>query len=185
MSKNLGAYGEAGMLTTNDRGLASKIRTMRDHGSPRRYHHEVIGLNARLDEIQAAVLRAKLPYLETWNLRRREHAAHYGELLAGIEGIVPPSAADYAEHVYHQYAVLVPRRDELAEYLRQQGIGVGIYHPVPCHLQPALRYLGYERGDLPVTERIADEILSLPMYPELTSEQRAYVVDTIREFYAG
>jgi dTDP-4-amino-4,6-dideoxygalactose transaminase len=184
-SKNLGAYGEAGMLTTDDEELANRVRLMRDHGAPRRYHHELIGMNARLDEIQAAVLRAKLPYLEAWNRRRREHAAHYKALLIGVAGIVPPVAADYAEHVYHQYVVLASQRDELVEHLHQCGIGAGIHYPIPCHLQPALEHLGYDRGDLPVTEQIADRTLSLPMYAELSPQQQEYVVDTIRDFYAG
>jgi dTDP-4-amino-4,6-dideoxygalactose transaminase len=182
-SKNLGAYGEAGMVTTDDEELARKVRMLRDHGSPQRYHHEMVGVNGRLDEIQAAVLRAKLPYLEGWNAQRRAHAAHYAELLSDLQEVALPEVADYAEHVYHQYAVRVPHRDELREYLTRQGIGTGVHYPIPCHLQPALQSLGYRRGDLPVTERIADEILSLPMYPELTAEQRLCVVNAIRAFY--
>jgi dTDP-4-amino-4,6-dideoxygalactose transaminase len=184
-SKNLGAYGEAGMVTSDDEELVSRVRLMRDHGSPRRYHHKVIGMNARLDEIQAAVLRAKLPFLEIWNSRRQEHAAHYNDLLNGVAGVVPPAAADHAEHVYHQYVVLATHRDELVEHLHRTGIGAGIHYPIPCHLQPALQHLGYDRGDLPVTEQIADKVLSLPMYAELGPEQVVYVVDTIRGFYAG
>jgi dTDP-4-amino-4,6-dideoxygalactose transaminase len=182
-SKNLGAYGEAGMVTTDDDELLQRVHMLRDHGSPRRYYHEMVGVNARLDEIQAAVLRAKLPHLEDWNAQRRAHAAHYTELLSGLEGVVVPETADYAEHVYHLYVVRVPGRDELKVYLQEQGIGTGIHYPIPCHLQPAFRSLGYRRGDLPVTERIAGEILSLPMYPELTAEQRVCVVSAMREFY--
>ena len=181
-SKNLGAYGEAGMITTNDDGLAQKMRMLRDHGSSQRYHHELIGLNGRLDEIQAAVLRAKLAHLESWNEQRRANAAHYAELLSDLEVIVP-EVADYAEHVFHLYAVRVPRRDELKQYLQERGVGTGIHYPIPCHLQPAFRSLGYRQGDLPTTEQVADEILSLPMYAELTAKQCVYVVNTIRRFH--
>jgi len=183
-SKNLGAYGEAGMITTNDDGLAEKVRMLRDHGSSQRYHHDLVGMNGRLDEIQAAVLRAKLPYLETWNKQRRANAAHYTDLLSDVEGLIPPNVASYAEHVFHLYVVQVPRRNELFSYLRERRIGVGIHYPVPCHLQPAFQALGYNRGDLPITEQVTDEIISLPMYAELTEEQRIYVVNAIREFYA-
>jgi dTDP-4-amino-4,6-dideoxygalactose transaminase len=183
-SKNLGAYGEGGMVTTNDDELAQKVRMLRDHGSPQRYHHELVGLNGRLDEIQAAVLRAKLLYLETWNDQRRANAAHYTELLSDVEGVILPYVAGYAEHVFHLYVVRVPRRDELRSYLQEHGVGVGIHYPVPCHLQPAFQSLGYSQGDLPVTEQVAGEVISLPMYAELTAEQRAYVVNAIREFYS-
>jgi dTDP-4-amino-4,6-dideoxygalactose transaminase len=184
-SKNLGAYGEAGMVTTDDEELAGKMRMLRDHGSPRRYYHRMIGVNGRLDEIQAAVLRAKLPYLESWNAQRRVNAAHYTVLLSDMASIVVPKTAGYAEHVYYLYVVRVPHRDQLREYLHEQGVGTGIHFPVPCHLQPAFEYLGYKQGDLPITEQIVGEILSLPMYPELTAQQRSYVINKIREFYDG
>lgn len=182
-SKNLGAYGEAGMLTTDDARLAERARMLRDHGSPERYRHELIGLNGRLDEIQAAILRVKLPHMPEWNSQRRSNAAHYGVLLAGNEAVAVPREAGYAEHVYHLYVVRVPQRDELLAYLRAQGIGAGIHYPVPCHLQPALRGLGYRKGDLPATEQAAAEVLSLPMYPELTAEQRERVVEAVEAFY--
>jgi dTDP-4-amino-4,6-dideoxygalactose transaminase len=182
-SKNLGAYGEGGMVTTNDSDLACKVRILRDHGSPERYHHEMVGLNGRLDEIQAAVLRAKLPHLERWNAQRRAHAARYTDLLAHIEGVITPDVAPYAEHVFHLYVVRVAQRDELLAYLRERGIGAGVHYPVPCHLQPAFQQLGYKKGDLPVTEKVVGEILSLPMYAELTEEQQVYVADAIRGFY--
>jgi dTDP-4-amino-4,6-dideoxygalactose transaminase len=184
-SKNLGAYGEGGAVTTGDEALAARVRVLRDHGSPRRYYHEVIGTNGRLDEMQAAVLRLKLPYLDGWNELRRAHAAEYAQLLSGLPGLTLPQAAAYAEHVYHLYVVRLPRRDELKAYLAERGIGTGIHYPIPCHLQPAFAHLGYSPGDLPVTERIAGEILSLPMYPELTGEQRAYVAGAIHHFYEG
>jgi dTDP-4-amino-4,6-dideoxygalactose transaminase len=182
-SKNLGAYGEAGLLTTNDDNLAQKLRMLRDHGSQERYHHELIGMNARLDEIQASVLRTKLPHLDEWNAQRRTHATHYMELLADLREATPPSAQDYAEHVYHLFVVRVPNRDELREHLQKQGVGTGIHYPIPCHLQPAFQSLGYRNGDLPVTEQIVNEIISLPMYAELTPAQRIYVVDMMRDFY--
>jgi len=184
-SKNLGAYGEAGMVTTDDEELASKMRMLRDHGSPQRYYHRMIGVNGRLDEIQAAVLRAKLPHLESWNVQRRANAAHYTALLSDMTSVIVPKAADYSEHVYYLYVVRVPHRDQLKEYLHEQGVGTQIHFPVPCHLQPAFEYLGYKQGDRPITEQIVGEILSLPMYPELTAQQRSYVIDKIREFYAG
>ncbi len=181
-SKNLGAYGEGGMITTNDGQLARRVAMLRDHGSLERYHHEAVGLNGRLDELQAAVLRLKLQRLETWNAQRRAHAAHYAQLLAGVPGITPPHVAGYAEPVFHLYVVRAPQRDRLVAHLREQGIGVGIHYPVPCHLQPAFGALGYRAGDLPVTEQAAREVISLPMYPELTAEQRAYVVEAIHRF---
>jgi len=182
-SKNLGAYGEAGMVTTNDSELARKVRLLRDHGSPQRYRHEVVGMNGRLDEIQAAVLRAKLPHLEEWNAHRRANAAYYAELLSDVKGVGLPSVASYAEHVFHLYVVRVPQRDELREHLQERGVGAGIHYPIPCHLQPALQSLGYRQGDLPVTEQIVDEIISLPMYAELTAEQCIYIVNAIQAFY--
>ncbi len=184
-SKNLGAYGECGMVTTNDDRLAHRLRLLRDHGSPTRYQHDIIGMNGRPDEIQAAVLRAKLPHLDGWNARRRDHAAHYAALLPGAAPVTPPHAAGYAEHVYHLYVVRAPRRDALLSYLKERGVGAGIHYPLPCHLQAGCRHLGYRPGDLPATEQAAQEVISLPMYAELAEEQQAYVVDCLREFYAG
>lgn len=182
-SKNLGAYGEGGIVTTNNDELAQKVRLLRDHGSPERYHHEMIGLNGRLDEIQAAVLRAKLPHLDSWNSRRRANAARYTESLTDLDAVLTPYVADYSEHAFHLYVLQLRHRDDLASHLRDGGIGVGIHYPIPCHLQPAFRFLGYTEGDLPVTEEIATRVISLPMYPELTAEQCVYVVDAIRDFY--
>ncbi len=182
-SKNLGAYGEAGMVTTQDDDLAAKVRMLRDHGSSKKYHHDLVGLNGRLDEVQAAILRAKLPHLEAWNKQRQENAAHYTELFSDVENVTPPSVASYADHVFHLYVVRVPRRDEVFDYLRENGVGASIHYPIPCHLQAAFKELGYSKGDLPVTEQVTGEIVSLPMYAELTPEQRSHVVDVIREFY--
>ncbi len=181
-SKNLGAYGEAGMVTTHEEELARRVAMLRDHGSPERYHHEAVGLNGRLDELQAAVLRLKLPHLEVWNAQRRAHAAHYAQLLAGVPGVTPLHVAGYAEPVFHLYVVRAQQRDRLVAHLRERGIGTGIHYPVPCHLQPAFHALGYRAGDLPATEQAAGEVVSLPMYPELTAEQRACVVETIHGF---
>lgn len=183
-SKNLGAYGEAGMVTTNDDELAQRLRLLRDHGSRERYQHEVVGMNGRLDEIQAAILRVKLPHLAAWNAQRRANAARYTRLLADLDTVVPPNIADYATHVFHLYVLRVQQRDELMAYLKDRGIGVGIHYPVPCHLQPAVHSLGYHVGDLPVTEDVAASILSLPMYPELTTDQATYIIDAIKAFYA-
>lgn len=181
-SKNLGAYGEGGFISTNDDGLAQKMRMLRDHGSERRYYHDAIGSNWRLDEIQAAVLRAKLPHLNNWNAARRDHAALYGELLRDTPVITPIVARDN-QHVFHLYVIRAPERDALQAWLKERGIGTGIHYPVPIHLQNAFSYLGYHPGDLPVTERAVGEILSLPMYAELTEEQIIYVADAIKEFY--
>ena len=183
-SKNLGAYGEAGMVTTQDEELAHTVRMLRDHGSQERYHHELVGMNGRLDEIQAAVLRTKLPCLDGWNGERQANAAHYGKLLTELDAVALPETASYAEHIFHLYVVRVADRDALWSALRAGGVGAGIHYPVPCHLQPAFLSLDYKEGDLPVTERVAGEILSLPMYPELSASQQAYVVDAIGSFYA-
>lgn len=180
-SKNLGAYGEGGCVTTNDGELARRVRMLRDHGAERRYYHELVGWNSRLDELQAAILRAKLPHLQRWNAQRRSHASLYETLLDGSPVITPVTAGGNC-HVYHLYVVRVPRRDELRAWLQEHGVGTGIHYPVPIHLQRAYSDLGYQRGDLPVTERVADEILSLPMFPELQREQIAYVADAVRAF---
>lgn len=182
-SKNLGAYGEGGMVTTNDEDIARHVRMLRDHGSYRRYSHEEIGVNGRLDEIQAAILRVKLPHLKTWNESRREHAALYNQLLAETP-LVTPVEAPYSRHVYHLYVVRAPWRDELQVYLREQGIATGIHYPIPCHLQRACRGFGYRQGELPATERVVSEILSLPMYAELTDSDIRSVADAVRSFYS-
>lgn len=183
-SKNLGAYGEGGFITTNDDELARKVRMIRDHGSERRYYHEQIGWNGRLDELQAVVLRAKLPHLAAWNEARRDHAARYDELLAGLPAHTPRVCPENLP-VYHLYVIRVPDRDALQAYLKERGVFTGIHYPVPVHLQAALANLGYQAGDLPATEEVAQDILSLPMYPELTDEQIAIVAGTVRAFFDG
>jgi dTDP-4-amino-4,6-dideoxygalactose transaminase len=178
-SKNLGAYGEGGAITTSDPELAHRLRLYRDHGSAVRYQHELLGYNTRMDEIQAAVLRLKLPRLDQWNEQRRRHAATYDRLLAE-SGVIRPNLVSDASHVYYVYVVRTDQRDRLREHLAEREIGTGIHYPVPIHLQPASRGFGYREGDLPHTERAAREVLSLPMYAELTDEQIACVADAVR-----
>ena len=178
-SKNLGAYGEAGICVTKDAALAERIRMFRDHGSRAHYHHEVLGVNARLDEIQAAILRVKLRYLEQWNDARRAHARTYTEQLRGkVEAV--PVEEPWAKHVYYVYVVQVQDRDAFRKHLEQEGIATGIHYPIPIHLQPACARYGYTRGMLPVTEVVAERIVSLPMYPELTDEQISHVVQAVK-----
>lgn len=182
-SKNLGAYGEGGFITTHDSELADTMRKIRDHGSGARYHHDLIGFNGRLDEIQAVVLRAKLPHLSTWNEQRREHALLYTELLSGSPVSTPIETADNC-HVYHLYVIQAPRRDELQAWLKNQGIFTGVHYPITIHLQTSTAFLGYQKGDLPVTEEVTSNILSLPMFAELGDEEIAEVTDSIRRFYS-
>jgi dTDP-4-amino-4,6-dideoxygalactose transaminase len=181
-SKNLGAYGEGGFISTNNSELAGTIRKIRDHGSGVRYHHDMLGFNGRLDEIQAVVLRAKLPHLSSWNEKRREHAALYNELLFGSQVTIPAECSGNVP-VYHLYVVGVPQRDELQTYLKDHGIFTGIHYPIPVHLQSAMEFLGYKKGDLPVTEHAVSRILSLPMYAELQNEEIHYIVDNVKAFY--
>lgn len=181
-SKNLGAYGEGGMVTATVDEIAERVRMLRDHGSKQRYHHDLIGMNGRLDEIQAAVLRAKLPYLDRWNQQRRAHARQYRDALMDLDHVVLPAEAWWGEHVYHLFIIRVEDRDELRAYLHDKGIATGIHYPIPIHLQPAYRDLGYEKGSLPVTEGYAEQVLSLPMYAELTPGWIKYVTEAIRDF---
>jgi dTDP-4-amino-4,6-dideoxygalactose transaminase len=181
-SKNLGAYGEGGFITTNDTELASRIRMIRDHGSGARYHHDLVGINGRLDEIQAVVLRAKLPHLETWNSLRIQHAALYKSLLQGSPAITL-EASPACKCIYHLFVIRVPRRDELQAYLKENEIYTGIHYPIPVHLQNAMRFLGYRTGDFPVTEKVVGEVLSLPMYAELSAGEIEFVSDQLKEFY--
>ena len=178
-SKNLGAYGEAGACVTNDVHLAESIRKYRDHGSLIRYQHETLGVNARMDEIQAAVLRVKLPYLEQGNFGRQAHAKFYNEQLKGVVEAIP-LVQPWATHVYYVYVVQVHERDAFRQALEQEGIATSIHYPTPIHLQPACSQYGYVRGMLPVTEAVTDHIVSLPMYPELTTEQTQKVVNAVK-----
>ena len=169
--KNLGAFGEAGAIVTNDATLIQKVQILRDHGQETKYHHSYIGWNARMDGIQAAVLRVKLKTLARGNDARRAHAQLYDEYLSGREDLITPKEAEYGRHVYHVYAVRVKGRDQLLDGLADRGISCGIHYPIPIHLQKAYRSLGLGPGAFPVAERCAEELLSLPMFPELTSEQ--------------
>ncbi|HYN87235.1 MAG TPA: DegT/DnrJ/EryC1/StrS family aminotransferase [Ardenticatenaceae bacterium] len=180
--KNLGAYGDAGAVTTNDEQVAHRLRMLRNYGSPVKYHHLVKGFNRRLDTLQAAVLRVKLRYLDAWNSARVEHAARYNRLLAH-SGIIAPVEAPFAESIWHLYVVRTPAREALGAFLRDQGVATGIHYPIPIHLQPAYADLGYTRGDFPVTEAYAEQILSLPMYAELTPDQIDFIGESISEFF--
>jgi dTDP-4-amino-4,6-dideoxygalactose transaminase len=194
-TKNLSAYGDAGLVTTNNPEMAEHMRRLRNHGSPRRYVHEEFGWNTRLDAIQAAILRVKLKYVEGWNDARRQRAARYDQLFAAAglissgeqpENSAPiqlPHTSASAHHVFHQYVVRAYRRDELREFLTARKIGTEVYYPIPLHLQPCFVYLGYREGDFPEAERAAKEVLALPMFPELTEDEQRRVVGSIADFY--
>ena len=169
--KNLGAYGEAGAVVTNDTGLADRMRMYRDHGSPKKYYHKVLGWNARMDGFQGAVLSVKLKYLPQWNESRRKNAAIYNQLFAGFGSVVTPIEMDYGKHVYHVYALRVKNRDGLISALAEKGIGTNIHYPVPVHLQDAYSFLGLKKGSFPVAEQCAAEFVSLPMFAELTGSR--------------
>jgi len=183
--KNLGACGEAGAITTNDEELAQKTRMIRDHGQVRKYFHDMEGYNGRLDAIQAGILRRKLKYLLSWNEQRQERAQLYNKLLSEVgDSAILPIAAPWAKAMYHLYVIRVKDRDELIAMLALDNIGTGIHYPIPLHLQTAYGYLAYKEGDFPVSERLAREVVSLPMYPNLTAEQQRRVVEKIREILA-
>lgn len=179
--KNLGAYGEAGAVVTNNSELAGKMKMFRDHGQNKKYYHSIVGWNSRMDGIQGAVLSVKLKYLAEWNEARRANAKQYNDLLAGVDKVITPVEADYAKHVYHIYAVRCRNRDALISGLSQQEIYCGIHYPVPVHLQKAYEFLGYKKGDFPVTEECVDQLVSLPMFAELTAEQIKFVCEKITE----
>jgi len=178
--KNLGAWGEAGGITTNDPDLRERMVMFREHGQKKKYYHDVIGWNGRMDGIQAAVLSVKLKYLDQANNGRRRAAARYNELLAGTPGLILPVEASYSRHIYHIYAVRVAHRDKLMQLLGERGIGTGIHYPVCIHLQNAYAHLGHKRGDFPISEACADTFLSLPMFPELTDLQIDTVVTALK-----
>ncbi len=190
--KNLGAYGEAGAVMTNDDELAKKIKMIRDHGAEQKYHHEMYGHNYRMEGIQGAVLGVKLKHLPAWTEGRRKVAAKYRELLGDIEQIQLPKEMDYAKHVYHLFVIQVKdenfevrsqKRDSLQKYLAENGIATGLHYPIPLHLQPCFKDLGYEKGDFPVSEELAEQGLSLPMFPELTDDQLEYISGKIHKFF--
>ena len=193
-TKNLSAFGDAGAVTTSDAALAERMRSLRNHGGKQRYYHDEVGANSRLDSIQAAVLRVKMPHLAKWNEARRERARTYGRMLssAGLTKTGADSTAPVvllktlpgAHHIYHQYVIRVRDRDKLRAFLGEHGIGSEIYYPIPLHLQKCFAYLGYAPGDLPEAERAALDVLALPMFPELEEDEQRHVVDSIVEFYS-
>jgi dTDP-4-amino-4,6-dideoxygalactose transaminase len=183
-TKNLGAWGDGGLMVTQDDALAERLRRLRLHGGSRQYLHEEVGTNSRLDTLQAAVLLAKLPHLQRWTEARRRNAARYTSAFSGHPAICPPSADPANDHIYHQYTIRVPQRDELQVHLKAKGIGHSIYYPLALHLQPCFAYLGYRRGSLPVTEAAMGSVISLPVYPEMTPEQQDAVIGAVQSFYA-
>jgi dTDP-4-amino-4,6-dideoxygalactose transaminase len=180
-TKNLSCCGDGGAILTDDEELAQSIRPLRVHGASRKYHHDRLGYNSRLDAIQAAVLRVKLRRIDAWNERRRKIAARYTEQFDGF--VETPVVMDGCTHVYHQYTIRTDRRDELREHLKQAGVATAVHYPMPLHLQPAFQYLGYAEGDFPVAEEMSARVLSLPVYPELTDDQVEYVADTVKSFF--
>jgi dTDP-4-amino-4,6-dideoxygalactose transaminase len=187
-SKNLGAFGDGGLVTTNDDDLAARLRMLRVHGERERYKHQAIGWNSRLDALQAAVLRVKLPHLDAWSAGRVKNADRYDRLFADAglvakERVALPVRAPWGGHIFNQYTIRVRDRDALGEHLKTRAIGWGIYYPIPLHLQECFQHLGYEGGDMPETERASREVLSLPIFPELEPAQLDRVVEEIAAFY--
>lgn len=182
-SKNLGAWGDGGMMVTSDEATAGRLRRLRLHGGAKQYHHDEVGTNSRLDTLQAAVLLAKLPHLAGWSAKRREHAAYYSAAFAGVKQVRPLAVDPDNEHIFHQYTLRAEKRDELQAHLKKEGIGHAVYYPVPLHRQPCFAHLGYQQGSMPVSERAAAEVISLPIYPELSRAQLDRVIDAIRGFY--
>lgn len=182
-SKNLGAWGDAGMMVTSDAAAANRLKRLRLHGGAKQYHHDEVGTNSRLDTLQAAILLAKLPHLGAWSTKRREHASYYTKAFADVPEVKPPDIDPANEHIFHQYTIRAERRDGLQAHLKQEGIGHAVYYPIPLHRQPCFAHLGLQDGSLPVAEQAATEVLSLPIYPELTRAQLDRVVDAVRGFY--
>jgi dTDP-4-amino-4,6-dideoxygalactose transaminase len=186
-TKNLGAFGDAGMVVTDNPALAEKVRLLRVHGSQPKYFHKTIGINSRLDTIQAAILLVKFKYLEKWTAERQKKAERYQglfqNLLSSVKGLKLPTIQYQNRHIFHQYVIRVPERDRLRKFLTEKGIGTDIYYPVPLHLQECYSFLEYRRGDLPNSEKASEEVLALPVYPELTEDQQNVVVDGIKAFY--
>lgn len=184
-TKNLGAWGDGGMMLTNDDALALRLRRLRTHGGLTKYYHDEVGTNSRLDTVQAALLLGKLPFLAGWSAARRERAAWYTARFASHPELIPPAVDPANEPIFHQYTIRTPHRDALARHLAARGIGCAVYYPLSLHLQPCFAYLGYRAGSLPQAEAATAEVLSLPVYPELTEAQQQAVVDAVLEFYAG
>ena len=183
-SKNLGAFGDGGMVTTNDADLAERLRLLRSHGFKTKYHNEILGGNFRLDEIQAAVLRVKLKYLDSWTEGRRRNAAFYRETLGKTRFVELPCEIPNSRHIYNQFVIRTTRRDELMAHLKEQGIGCEVYYPIPLHLQPCFESLGYKSGDFPISEAASNESLALPIYPELTADMMQTVCHSIASYFA-
>ena len=185
-TKNLGGAGDGGMLTTNDDGVAARLRRLRAHGGANEYEHDEVGINSRLDELQAAVLRVKFPSLDRWSEERAQKASVYSKLLSEADlsfPVVAPHVRDDGRHIFHQYVIRVPgNRDALMQHLKARGVGTKVYYPIPLHLQACFNYLGYKEGQFPESERAAKETLALPVYPELSEEQQIYVVESIKSF---
>jgi dTDP-4-amino-4,6-dideoxygalactose transaminase len=182
-TKNLGAWGDGGLMVTQDDALAERLRRLRLHGGSRQYLHEEVGTNSRLDTLQAAVLLAKLPYLERWNQARKRNAARYSAAFTGHPDVCPPASDPANDHIFHQYTIRVPQRDELQAHLKAKGIGHSIYYPLALHLQPCFEFLGYRRGSLPAAEAAMESVISLPIYPELTEQQQDTVIAAVQSFY--
>jgi dTDP-4-amino-4,6-dideoxygalactose transaminase len=183
-SKNLGGWGDGGMMVTQDEELANRLRRLRLHGGARQYHHDEVGFNSRLDTLQAAVLLAKLPHLESWSEARARHAERYTEAFSGHPAVCPPRVDPANHHIFHQYTIRVPQRDELQAQLRERGIGNSIYYPLALHLQPCFYHLGYVRGSFPAAEAATESVISLPIYPEMSQQQQAEVIDGVLSFYS-
>ncbi len=182
-SKNLGGYGDGGMMVTQDEAISTRLRKLRVHGGAKIYFHEEVGYNSRLDSIQAAVLHAKLPHLQAWSAARREHAAYYDAAFADVSEVRTPVIDPANESIYNQYTLRCERRDALQEHLKTRGIGNYVYYPLPLHLQPCFAYLGYREGTCPVSEQAAREVLSLPVYPEMSRTQLDETIEAVRSFY--
>ena len=182
-SKNLGGYGDGGMIVTQDDALAARLKRLRMHGGAKQYFHDEVGFNSRLDALQAVVLSAKLPHLAAWSAKRRENAAYYSAAFADVAGITVPLIDPANESIFNQYTIRTDRRDELQAFLKDRHIGTSVYYPLPLHLQPCFAYLGYQEGSCPESERAAREVLSLPIYPELTTSQLDEVIEGVRGFY--
>jgi len=187
-TKNLGAFGDAGMVVTDEDGIAEKVRMLRVHGSKKKYYHEILGINSRLDALQAKILSVKMKYLDKWTEKRRSIAQRYSQGLAKISAVLEgklklPYEHSECKHVYHQYTIATEKRDELKSYLAEKGISSMVYYPLPLHLQKVFLHLGYKEGDFPFAEEASKRVLSLPMFPEMTSDEINYVIETVARFY--
>jgi len=182
-SKNLGGYGDGGMMVTNDAAISDRLKRLRMHGGAKQYFHDEVGFNSRLDSLQAVVLSAKLPHLAAWSAKLRANAAYYDQAFADLDAVTTPYVEPANESIFNQYTIRVERRDELQSFLKDRGIGTSIYYPLPLHLQPCFAYLGYKEGSCPESERAAKQVLSLPIYPELTQGQLDDVISAVRGFY--